>query len=64
MRGLSAWANAAPGNPEIDDGDFALPSGPGLGVTLDEEVVAANPRRRVHFNLFADASHRRSAEVD
>ena len=55
---------AAPGNPEIEDGHFALPSGPGLGVTLDEEVVAANPRRRVHFNLFAEDWHRRSAEVD
>ena len=55
---------AAPGNPEIEDGYFALPSGPGLGVTLDEDVVAANPRRRVHFNLFADDWHRRSAEID
>ena len=53
---------AAPGNPEIEDGYFALPSGPGLGVTLDEDVVAANPRRRVHFNLFAEDWHRRSAE--
>lgn len=55
---------AAPGNPEIEDGYFALPSGPGLGVTLDEDVVAANPRRRVHFNLFAEDWHRRSAEID
>ena len=55
---------AAPGNPEIEDGYFALPSGPGLGVTFDEDVVAANPRRRVHFNLFAEDWHRRSAEVD
>ncbi len=55
---------AAPGNPEIEDGYFALPTGPGLGVTLDEDVVAANPRRRVHFNLFAEDWHRRSAEVD
>jgi len=55
---------AAPGNPEVEDGYFALPSGPGLGVTLDEDVVAANPRRRVHFNLFAEDWHRRSAEVD
>ena len=55
---------AAPGNPEIADGYFALPSGPGLGVTLDEDVVAANPRRRVHFNLFAEDWHRRSAEID
>ena len=56
--------DAAPGNPEIEDGYFALPSGPGLGVILDEDVVAANPRRRVHFNLFAEDWHRRSAEVD
>ena len=56
--------DAAPGNPEIEDGYFSLPSGPGLGVTLDEDVVAANPRRRVHFNLFAEDWHRRSAEVD
>ena len=55
---------AAPGNPEIEDGYFALPTGPGLGVTLDEDVVEANPRRRVHFNLFAEDWHRRSAEVD
>lgn len=55
---------AAPGNPEIEDGYFALPSGPGLGVTLDEDVVAANPRRRVHFNLFAEDWHRRSAEIE
>ena len=54
---------AAPGNPEIEDGYFALPSGPGLGVTLDEDVVAANPRRKVHFNLFAEDWHRRSAIV-
>ena len=64
MRAPSVWANAAPGNSEIEDGNFALPSGPGLGVTLDEEVVAANPRRRVHCNLFAEDWHRRSAEVD
>lgn len=55
---------AAPGNPEIEDGYFALPSGPGLGVEIDEDVIAANPRRKVHFNLFADNWHRRSAEVD
>lgn len=51
---------AAPGLPEVEDGYFALPSGPGLGVTLDEEVIEANPRRQVHFNLFADDWHRRS----
>ncbi len=50
---------AAPGNPEVVDGAFALPSGPGLGVTLDEAVLAEHPRRHVFFNLFAEDWHRR-----
>jgi hypothetical protein len=37
----SAWMLrdhvAAPGNPEISDGSFALPQGPGLGVTLEDK---------------------------
>jgi galactonate dehydratase len=45
---------AAPGNPEIDDGFFPLPDGPGLGVTIDEQVIAEHPRSAVHFNLFQD----------
>jgi galactonate dehydratase len=45
---------AAPGNPEVVDGAFALPTGPGLGVTLDEEFVAAHPRVGAEFNLFSD----------
>jgi galactonate dehydratase len=53
---------AAPGNPEVVDGYFALPSGPGLGVKLDHDVLAANPRRQIFFNLFAENWHRRQAE--
>ena len=53
---------AAPGNPEVVDGAFALPKGPGLGVTLDLDVVQAHPRRRIFFNLFAEDWHRRQAE--
>ncbi len=45
---------AAPGNPEVVDGFFALPSGPGLGVVLDEDVVAEHPRNDIHFDLFRD----------
>jgi galactonate dehydratase len=56
---------AAPGNPEVEavDGCFALPAGPGLGVTLDEEVVRAHPMRDVHFDLFAENWHFRQAEA-
>ena len=53
---------AAPGNPEVIDGYFALPEGPGLGVELDEDVVAEHPRREIHFDLFRDDWHLRQAE--
>ena len=50
---------AAPGLPKVVDGYFSLPQGPGLGVTLDEDVIAANPRQKVHLNLFAEDWHKR-----
>jgi galactonate dehydratase len=53
---------AAPGNPEVVDGHFALPSGPGLGVSLDHDVLAEHPRRQIFFNLFAEDWHKRQAE--
>jgi galactonate dehydratase len=52
---------SAPGNPEVVDGCFALPTRPGLGVTLDEALVAEHPARRLHFNLFQDEWHLRQA---
>ncbi len=53
---------AALGNPEVVDGYFALPQGPGLGVTLNEDVIREHPRRAIHFNLFAENWHLRQAE--
>ena len=56
---------AAPGNPEVVDGYFALPQGPGLGVTLDEALVAEHPRRQVQFNLFTeDWQYRQALRAD
>jgi galactonate dehydratase len=55
---------AAPGNPEVVDGHFAVPETPGLGVTLDEDVVRAHPMREIHFDLFAEDWHFRQAERD
>jgi galactonate dehydratase len=52
---------SAPGNPEVVDGSFSLPTKPGLGVTLAEDVVAEHPARRLHFNLFQDDWHMRRA---
>jgi galactonate dehydratase len=54
--------DAAPGNPEVVDGYFALPSGPGLGVKLNTDVLERHPRKRIFFNLFAEDWHRRQAE--
>jgi galactonate dehydratase len=57
-----AWIKqTAPGNPEVIDGYFALPQGPGLGVTLNEDMVQAHPRQKVFFNLFAENWHKRQA---
>jgi galactonate dehydratase len=53
---------AAPGLPEVKDGCFALPGGPGLGVKLNEDVIRAHPRKDVHFNLFAEDWHKRKPE--
>jgi len=56
------WVKAAaPGNPEVIDGYFALPQAPGLGVKLDEAVIQGHPQQRIFFNLFAKNWHRRQA---
>jgi galactonate dehydratase len=53
--------DTAPGNPEVVDGFFALPAGPGLGVTLDEDLVREHPRQDIHFSLFRENWHFRRA---
>jgi galactonate dehydratase len=54
---------AASGLPQVDplDGCFALPEGPGLGLTVNEDVILEHPRQEVFFNLFAEDWHRRMA---
>jgi galactonate dehydratase len=46
--------------PEVVDGYFSLPESPGLGVTLNEDFIAAHPRRQVHFDLYKEDWHKRS----
>ncbi|HYM69270.1 MAG TPA: mandelate racemase/muconate lactonizing enzyme family protein [bacterium] len=53
----------ASGLPQVTDGYFCLPTGPGLGVTLNEGVVEAHPYRRQHFNLFSEDWQRRQAKT-
>lgn len=54
---------SAPGLPEVVDGYFALPEGPGLGVTLNEDLIREHPQQEVHFNLFADDWHKREVTI-
>ena len=59
---VDSWVKEAatgPGYPEVKDGYFPLPSGPGLGVTLNEDFIRAHPKTEVNFNLFKDDWHRR-----
>ena len=50
---------AVPGAPVVENGVYHLPTEPGLGVTLNHKVIAANPYRKLHFNLWADDWQRR-----
>jgi galactonate dehydratase len=43
----------------VVDGCFSLPSGPGLGVTLNEDVIREHPPTAGHFNLFSDEWQKR-----
>ena len=55
-----AWVKeAATGCPEVIDGYFSLPNGPGLGMTLNEDLIAEHPYREGSFNLWEDDWHRR-----
>lgn len=54
---------AAPGLPEITDGAFPLPQGPGLGLGFDEELIKSHPKQNIHFNLYKDDWHKRRAKT-
>lgn len=50
---------AADGVPEVVDGYFSLPEKPGLGIDINEDVIAEFPQRETDFNLFESDWHRR-----
>jgi len=55
-----AWVKeAATGCPEVIDGYFSLPNGPGLGMELNEDLIAEHPYREGSFNLFENDWHKR-----
>ena len=50
-----AWVKGAVVQyPEVTDGYFSLPEGPGLGVILNEDFIKEHPRKNVHFDLYAE----------
>jgi galactonate dehydratase len=54
--------DCATGCPKVVDGYFGLPKGPGLGVTLNEEVIKAHPPTAGHFSLFIEDWQKRQAQ--
>jgi galactonate dehydratase len=62
---VDSWVKEAatgPGYPEVKDGYFSLPGGPGLGVTINEEFIKDHPMQAENFNLFKEDWHRRQAK--
>jgi galactonate dehydratase len=51
--------DAVRGVPEVREGCFDLPAQPGLGITLDEEVIREHPPRDGFFNLWDPEWHKR-----
>ncbi len=61
---VDSWVKQAatgPGYPEVKDGCFPLPGGPGLGITLNEDFIKEHPMQRESFNLFKEDWHRRQS---
>ena len=59
---VDSWVKESakgPGAPEVVDGYFALPSGPGLGVEVNWELIKDHPMTGNTFNLFQEDWHRR-----
>jgi galactonate dehydratase len=54
---------AVRGVPDVRGGCFDLPTGPGLGIELDEEVIRQHPPQRGHFDLWSSEWHKRQFAV-
>jgi galactonate dehydratase len=50
---------AVPGTPRPKDGYFHLPEGPGLGVSLNEDLIKEHPFKPGFFNMFEANWHMR-----
>jgi len=59
---VDSWVKEAaygPGYPEVVDGYFSLPQGPGLGMTINEDFIKEHPMTSNFFNLFVKDWHKR-----
>jgi galactonate dehydratase len=55
-----SWVvEAVPGTPRPQDGYFHLPQGPGLGISLNEDLIKEHPFKEGFFNLFDNNWHMR-----
>jgi galactonate dehydratase len=50
---------AVPGTPRPRDGYFHLPQGPGLGISLNEDLIKEHPFKEGFFNMFEAGWHMR-----
>lgn len=59
----ASWIRqAVRGAPAVKDGYFELPTRPGLGIELEEEVLRDHPPGRGFFNLWAPDWHKRQVQ--
>jgi galactonate dehydratase len=57
---VDGWVKQAVDHyPEVTDGYFNLPQGPGLGLNLREDFIAEHPRQGGSLNLFAEGWQKR-----
>ena len=54
---------AVPGTPRPQDGYFHLPQGPGLGISLNEDLIKEHPFQEGFFNVFATDWHIRQSKT-
>ncbi|MGO8817806.1 MAG: galactonate dehydratase [Terriglobia bacterium] len=55
-----SWVvEAVPGTPRPQDGYFHLPHGPGLGISLNEDLIEEHPFKEGFFNMFEADWHLR-----
>ena len=55
-----SWVvDAVPGTPRPVDGYFHLPQGPGLGISLNEDLIKEHPFKEGFFNMFEANWHMR-----